>query len=201
MVDQAGTPIPDATVVFGSLSVKSKEDGTATLPEQPADRSTVVTVSADGYAPSTKTLSLANAYTSLPVELAKLLDFSLDSETGGDVDVGTAQVRLPGRGFLRPDGSLYGGVVIVKAVSLFDANLGWSDITTGDRIGVGADGEESLELFAAIHVEFKAADGGALRFAAGDRAVVSFDLPSEGTDGHGRDAVDVRARREERALA
>src|SRR5262245_65353861 len=44
VVDGSGAPIADAAVVFGSLSVKSKADGTATLPEQDTEKSTVVTV-------------------------------------------------------------------------------------------------------------------------------------------------------------
>ncbi len=178
VVDQAGAPIANASIVFGSSSVRSLADGTAALPEQSTEASTVATVSAEGYAPVTKTLSISNSYTPLTIELSKLVSVVVDSETGGNVDLAVAQVRLPGRGFLKEDGSPYDGPVTVRVVNLLDP-LSAVETTSDDGFGVGADGPEPLVLYGAIHVELLGADGKPLQFSAGERAVVSFDLPTD----------------------
>ena len=133
-------------------------DGTAALPEQSTEASTVATVSAEGYAPVTKTLSISNSYTPLTIQLSKLVPVVVDSETGGNVDLGVAQVRLPGRGFLKEDGTPYDGPVTVRVVNLLDP-LAAVETTSDDGFGVGADGPEPLVLYGAIHVELMGADG------------------------------------------
>jgi hypothetical protein len=179
VIDPAGEPIANATVTFGTMFVKSNEDGVATLPEQAADKTTVVTVAAAGYAPVTRTLSLTNASAGLPVELPVARDFSLDSETGGGADVGAAQIRFPGGAFLRPDGTSYEGAVRVLAATVFDSKTGNTHISAEDRMAPGAGEQQPVEIRSAIHVQLKTAEGGALQFAAGEKAVLSFDLSGE----------------------
>jgi hypothetical protein len=185
IVDPAGKPIGNAMVVFGNASVRSKEDGSALLPEQGTDKTVVVTVSADGYAPNTKTLSMSNAYTPLLVELRKVLDFAVEAEAGGSIDVGAAAVALPGRSFLLPNGTSYSGMVTVKATTLYDPVLGTNDLTAGDWAGPGPKGPVPLDIFGAIHVDVQTPTGERLTFAAGERPVVSFLLPSGSTQAMG----------------
>ena len=179
LIDPAGNPIADASVVFGTSSVRSKEDGIATLPEQAIDKTIVVTVKADGYAPTTKTLSSMNAYAPLTVELRKLVDHVVDSQTGGNVDLGDAAVTLAGRSFFLPDGTAYSGMVTVKAVTVFDPVTGADSLAAGDLAGPGSEGPEPLDIYSVINVDVLGAAGQPLSFSAGQRAQVSFLLPDE----------------------
>ena len=178
VADQAGQPIGDASVVFGALSVKSKADGSASLPEQTTEQTVVVTVSASGYAPITKTLSIANAYTPLLVTLSDLVPATFDGDVGAVLELGSTRMKFSGHSFLRSDGTPYSGVVKVNAATLFDGTR-LMEADSGDGLATGLVGPEPLDLLAAAYVEITAADGAVLKFAAGERAVVSLSLPSQ----------------------
>jgi hypothetical protein len=180
IVDDGGEPLA-ARISVGMSTAMSDTQGRARLAAQPRDKTTPVTVTADGFAPVTKTLAFDNSYSPLRITLPRYRQIEVDAETGGHVDVESAAVELPGRALLRADGAPYTGAVSVGAVPLFDASK--DDAVSGDGFGRSAEGPVPVAFLGGIDLQIRAADGAPLSFAAGERPVVSIVLP-----------VDVSAR-------
>jgi hypothetical protein len=190
IVGEADQPLAGARVSFGSASVTTGADGEARLPAQPASKTTVVTVTADGFAPATRMVALGNAYDALQVTMARYAINRVDADIGGHIEAGTAAVELPGRALLRANGAPYTGPVSVGAAPLFQPSSAVADDLSGTAFAAAAEGPLPIAFLGGIDLQIQAEDGTPLVFAAGERPVVSVALPA-GFQGNSGDRLPL----------
>jgi len=174
VTDAEGAPLQGATLTFGEgKSAATDNTGLASLPAQARDANTVVKVTADGFAPAVRALTINNAYTPLQVVLEPIQKFSFNSEVGSRLSFGNVTVLMPSRGYVKTDGTAYSGPVNVSARSL----------DSGDELEWTQQGDTRvpLEFEGGIYLDMSAADGSKLSLAAGESALISIRLPTDTT--------------------
>lgn len=186
--EASGATVPGASVKVGVAMAATDAAGAASLSNLVAGANQVVTVSKPGYiTQSLITTVTAGNTTQLPVHMRAvgetLVVGHIEAEQRLIAGKLGASVTIPANAFVKPDGAIATGLVLVDMTP-------W-DITGSDLSAMLGNGRardaagQLVDLISAgmMTVDFRLADGTKLQLAAGKTAKISMDLPYDSING------------------
>ncbi|HKP58537.1 MAG TPA: MopE-related protein [Polyangiales bacterium] len=182
IVNGDGEPIEGATLRVGTRALKTDVEGRGGFTKLPADALSSIRISADGYVPVVRQLSIANAglrERSIElVEQAKAQKFDAASRT--TLQAGNVGLMLPARAFVGSDRKRIQGEIAARITSFAPSALA-DRAWPGDRQARNASGEPTLveRWLGGVHAEFADAQGTKLQLGPGSTAMLSIDLPTD----------------------
>jgi hypothetical protein len=191
VVDADDSPIAGASLLIGKRVLKTDVEGRGAFPQLPTDALSRMQITADGYAPVVRQLSIVNAGMSeLNIELVKQGKLqTFDAAARTTLQTGNVGLTLPARGFVvasagkRVQGEIKAHITSFAPSAL--ADRAWP----GDRQARNAAGEPTLveRWLGGVHAQFEDAQGKALQLGPGSTAKLSIALPADATLAQGED--------------
>lgn len=175
-----GSGVANAQVTVQGISATSDANGNYTIDNLVIDERVLLTVSANGFASTTKvafrgtTQILTVNASLLPVGVSQ----QIDPATGGAVSASDSEARvaLPANGLVRTDGNPISGNVTVEMTPISVAvNSSWM---SGDYTAMASGQVSIIESFGAVTVTLKDAQGARVNLASGQTATIRIPVSS-----------------------
>ncbi len=180
IVNIEGNPIKNARIDIGGVVRTTGGDGVAKWGGLSAKTSSIAHIKADGFAPISRSVNLANAAgEGLTISLLPLSEGSqISGETGGLTTGSNAGVWFPGEAFLKPSGEPHKEDVIVKMATI-DPAIDDENTGPGELVGATQSGDVvGLESGGMIYAKIEDSSGNELKLASDQHARVLFRLPA-----------------------
>lgn len=181
VIDGSGQPIKGVALRIGDHHVDTEADGKATFGGLALNRSANMLLSADGYVPATRAVSVASAgMAELVVELVpfgKVQKFAAAKRAelrAGPVMVSLAEQALVGAKGVRAQGD------VLAHVAGFSPDAQSPRAWPGDQTARNAHGEPTLikQWLGGVHVKFEDAQGAPLQLGPGSTATLRIAVPA-----------------------
>ncbi|MBI3259151.1 MAG: carboxypeptidase regulatory-like domain-containing protein [Ignavibacteriae bacterium] len=102
---------------------------------------------------------------------------SVNSASGGKVNIGNANVTFPANAFVTSSGTTYNGTVNIAAKFLDPTSTSFYNSFSGDMTATRVDGSQTQLLsYGVLRVEIKDASGNELKIATGKTATLTYPL-------------------------
>ncbi len=177
--DVNGTAISGAVVKSGNVNVTTDVNGVFILNNISANQKLgCVIVEKAGYFKCVRSFVPKTGGNELQIQLlAKSIDGTINSSTGGTVSIQNGSVTLPANG-VTLNNSAYTGNVNV-AIKHFDpTSANFNDAMPGSLVGVENNTVSSLTSYGMLGVELTDNNGHLLQIASGKTATLKFKVPT-----------------------
>lgn len=185
VVDEAGNPVENATVIIGNDQSQTDENGIFLMRDQVVNKKgAYVRVEKSGFFHGSRTITAtANTRNTIKIQLLDNTSTqTVDAATGGVADYGDYSVTLPAGGIAvgTADGVDFTGAVGVAAKWLDPTSETFFEQAPGRLIGRSLDGSETgMVSMGMLAVELKASTGAKLQIKNGFQADIRMKVPAE----------------------
>jgi hypothetical protein len=183
VTNEAGAPVPDATVKLGNQTLTTDPYGHAFFRDANMNaEGTFIKVENSAYfTGSRRFFPVDGAETRVRVELiAKQFDQSFGSQLGGVVEVpGGASITFPENSIRKANGAPHSGAVFVAARWLDPTNPRTLDRMPGNLQGINSQGTEVvMATYGMVVAELQDVDGNPLNILEGKTATIKMPVPT-----------------------
>ncbi len=183
--DEAGQPIPDATItVIDSGVVKftatTSQFGSFMIQEVsvPSSRCFIICKKSGYFTGSRAEIPTVKGITEMHLTMqSNTPTNSVNATSGGKINVGTASVDFPANAFVTGSGTPYTGTVSIAAKFIDPNTVTFYDSFSGDMTATRTDGNRTdLLSYGVLRVQVKDAAGNDLKIATGKTATLSYPI-------------------------
>jgi hypothetical protein len=181
VTDAAGRPLKDVTIGGGNKQTLTDKNGAFRITDASfSTKEAFIKASKAGYFDGSRTFfSRSGSNNFVRIQLMQQDNGStVTASSGGSVTIGGgAVVELPANGLITSDGSIYPGIVTVKAFYLNPHNRKLNQLMPGDLRGENSLGQlKGLKTFGMMAVELTGSSGQKLQIKNGSSAKLHFPV-------------------------